>query len=106
MKKEVIKAIGFFVEDEEINGEGEYGLRDIKKEKPFVYKDLSIYTKEVKGGDEGDGEEHWIVLSVTKDGEESFYKIPGWYQSYHGAELTISDTYKVTPKEKTVIVWE
>ena len=65
-----------------------------------------VSTAEHFGG-EGHGEDYWVVLKLTKEGvEDTFWKVPGWYQSYHGSELTWEDTFRVNQVEKVVKVWE
>ena len=55
-------------------------------------------------GGEGMGDQYWSVYSFTKDGETVYCKFDGWYQSYNGAEF--NERLWVTPKEKTVTVYE
>ena len=65
-----------------------------------------IVHKLTHGGSEGDGEEHWKILEATKDGVlHSYWEVPGWYQSYNGAELNWDEMFQVEPKEQTVIVY-
>lgn len=108
MKDRILKAIQEFRDD---HGDGELG--EVSKEKggyrgPIEKDGLLIYTAENYGGGEGDGEEHWIVLSVTDmaTNENTFWEIPGWYQSYHGSELEVEDMFQVVPAEKTVTYWK
>jgi hypothetical protein len=64
------------------------------------WKITSEYTH---GGSEGDGSEHYTVLKVTQnDINETFWLVPGYYQSYNGGELELCDIYQVEPYEKTV----
>jgi len=59
------------------------------------------------GGGEGDGSEHYLILSVTQHGEnETFWMIPGYYQSYNGAELELDSIHQVRPYQKTVTDYE
>ena len=61
------------------------------------------------GGGEGDGEEHWLVYKLenaTQAYQETYWKVPGWYQSYHGAELEWSNTFQVKAVEKVITVWD
>lgn len=61
------------------------------------------------GGREGDGEDHWLVYKLenaTQAYQETYWKVPGWYQSYHGGELEWSNTFQVKPTEKVITVWE
>jgi hypothetical protein len=55
------------------------------------------------GGGEGDGSEHYVVLKVTQnDINETFWMVPGYYESYNGSELELDSLYQVEPYEKTV----
>jgi hypothetical protein len=68
----------------------------------------SVTLVECKGGGEGDGDEHWLVYkleNVTQAYSETYWKVPGWYQSYYGAELEWENAYQVESYEKTVIAW-
>lgn len=59
------------------------------------------------GGYEGAGEEYWIVISAEREGEEStFWRIDGFYASHYGSELDWSTLHQVTPRPKTITVWE
>jgi len=59
---------------------------------------------EAEYGGEGQGDEYWCVVKVSKDGEEiSYWKYDGYYSSGGGGEY--ESVSKVSPKEKTVIVW-
>lgn len=71
----------------------------------FNVDDLTLKVEEVFGGSEGDGEEYYIVFSATSGAETKYFKIPGWYQSYHGRELEINNTHEVVPAEKVIRVW-
>jgi len=56
------------------------------------------------GGGEGDGSEHYVVLKVTQnDINETFWMVPGYYESYNGSELELHSLYQVEPYERTVI---
>lgn len=56
-------------------------------------------------GGEGMGDKYWCVYEFTShEGETVYVKFYGWYQSYNGS--TYTDYMFVTPKEKTVIVYE
>jgi hypothetical protein len=36
----------------------------------------------------------------------SYWKVPGWYNSYHGGKLEWENIHRVKPVEKMVIDWE
>lgn len=59
-----------------------------------------------KGGCEGGGEEHYVVLKVTIDNKSDIIKIDGWYMSYDGAYLDMDTTHSVKPIQKTITVYE
>lgn len=105
MKDRLIKIL-----EEFSNENGSYELKELGSQyrKPLKEDGFTISTKEVYGGGEGDGETHWAVLEVLEDatGDISFWKIPGWYQSYEGATLEVSETFEVKAVEKVVTVWE
>ena len=68
----------------------------------------SVTLVECKGGGEGDGEEHWLVYKLENAAQaysETYWQVPGWYASYHGAELEWENAYQVESYEKTVIAW-
>ena len=69
--------------------------------------DWKISLKERFGGYEGSGEEHYLVYEVSQNGElHSYWKVPGWYQSYHGSETEWENIHQVKPVEKMIFVWE
>jgi hypothetical protein len=39
-------------------------------------------------GGEGQGEEYWSVVKVTRGDEVAFIKFTGWYASFNGAEMS------------------
>lgn len=55
-------------------------------------------------GGEGQGEDYWVVVEVTKDDHKSFWKFDGWYASYSGS--SIENVWEVKPVEKVVTVYE
>lgn len=57
------------------------------------------------GGSEGSGEIHWIVFSLSKDGQKTFWQIDGYYASYDGAYLD-GDAYEVESAEQVVTIWK
>lgn len=71
----------------------------------FVVDGYTFAFQEDFGG-EGQGDDYWVVFSVTKEDYSEFYKVPGWYASHHGGELEVENTYAVQPVEKVITVWE
>lgn len=56
-------------------------------------------------GGEGQGEEYWVVFSVTDGDVTRHFRMDGSYASYYGAEFD-GDLREVTPQQKTITVWE
>ena len=72
----------------------------------FKHKNFTLRHVQTKGGHEGDGEEYWMVIAVEVDGEAiAHYEWTGYYASYDGVHLD-NGPYEVTPKEKTITVFE
>lgn len=85
-----------------------YSLQSQLKEGEHVDTTIdNVSFKEVEryGGTEGSGEEHWVVFSVESGGDIQYFKVPGYYQSYNGAELEFENLYEVTPGEVMVRIW-
>lgn len=56
-------------------------------------------------GGEGEGDQYWLVVSLS-DGETTrYFRKDGYYSSYGESDLDGS-TYEVQPKEKVVVVYE
>lgn len=99
MKEKVISIL-----EEKID---EYDIRDLEHEEiEYEGKKFIFHAEYVKGGYEGAGEEHYIILKVTHEGKDTFWKIPGYYASYAGSELEIGNTFQVTPVQKTYTDYE
>lgn len=56
-------------------------------------------------GGEGQGEEYWVVFSLTEGNLNRYFRKPGWYQSYDGGELD-GDLTEVNPVAKVITVWQ
>jgi hypothetical protein len=70
-------------------------------------KTYENYTAKVEAayGGEGEGDQYWMVVSIS-DGETTrYFRKDGWYASYDGGYLD-GDTYEVTPQEKVITVYE
>lgn len=60
---------------------------------------------EAEYGGEGQGDQYWMVVSVS-DGETTrYFRRDGWYASYDGGTLD-GEIHEVTPKEKVVTFYE
>lgn len=58
------------------------------------------------GGGEGSGSERYVVLSVSQNGaNETFWMVPGWYESYNGSEFELDSLYQVEPYQKMVTAY-
>ena len=88
------------------DGDSRYNSRYSENTTMDVGSGWSVTLAECKGGGEGDGEEHWLVYKLEKASQETYWKVPGWYQSYHGAELEWDNTFQVKAVEKVITVWE
>jgi hypothetical protein len=56
-------------------------------------------------GGEGEGDQYWMVVSIS-DGETTrYFRKDGWYASYDGGYLD-GDIHEVQPKEKLVTFYE
>jgi hypothetical protein len=56
-------------------------------------------------GGEGDGDQYWVVVSITDGLTTRHFRKNGWYASYDGGYLD-GDTTEVKPREKVVTVFE
>ena len=92
-----------FTNEELLSEIRELDIRYISK--PKTLSDGSQVESVENFGGEGQGDEYWTVFKLTKDGAESFWKIPGWYQSFQGGELEWSDVYQVESYERMVTDW-
>lgn len=58
-------------------------------------------------GGEGQGDHAHIVFKLTEDDfTVRYYKVDGYYSSYDGVDWDGSDLYEVTPRERTITVYE
>ena len=56
-------------------------------------------------GGEGQGDQYWVVVSIS-DGETTrYFRRDGWYASYDGGYLD-GPTSEVVPQEKVIVVYE
>jgi hypothetical protein len=56
-------------------------------------------------GGEGDGDQYWVVVSLSDGLTTRFFRKDGYYASYDGGYLD-GDTTEVKPKEKLVTFYE
>lgn len=60
---------------------------------------------EAQYGGEGEGDQYWMVISISDGNTTRYFRRDGWYASYDGGYLD-GDTYEVSPKEKVITVYE
>ena len=80
------------------------GLSFFREDLSFVFEGYTFTLVEQHGG-EGSGDDYWMVFSVSKDDEKSYFKIPGYYSSDCGCILCWRKTVEVKPIQKTITVW-
>ena len=56
-------------------------------------------------GGEGEGDQYWMVISLSDGTSTRFFRKDGWYASYDGGYLD-GETYEVKPQEKVITVFE
>lgn len=58
-------------------------------------------------GGEGQGDQYFIVWKLTdENGDEYYFRADGYYSSYEGVEWDGAELRQVTPREKTITVYE
>jgi hypothetical protein len=73
---------------------------------PYKYEDHDLFFVESHGG-EGEGDDYWAVFSLTNaSGETTYWKIPGWYQSYQGGTYEYDEVFQVEPEQVMVRQWK
>jgi hypothetical protein len=56
-------------------------------------------------GGEGQGDQYWMVVSLSDGDTTRYFRKDGWYASYDGGSLD-GDTSEVKPAEKVIVVYE
>lgn len=77
-----------------LHGEGGKGTRD-----GWTGEIVTSY------GGEGEGDQYWMVISVSDGKTTRFFRKDGWYASYDGGYLD-GDTREVKPAERMVVFYE
>lgn len=60
---------------------------------------------EASYGGEGEGDQYWVVVSISDGLTTRYFKRHGWYASYSGGYLD-GPTEEVRPKQKMITVYE
>lgn len=77
---------------------------EASREQPVTVNGFTAKVEAEYGG-EGQGEQFWVVVSIS-DGETTrYFRKDGWYASYDGGYLD-GDTSEVVPREKTIVIYE
>lgn len=65
------------------------------------------YTAErvAEHGGEGEGDQYWVVVSISDGVTTRYFRKDGWYASYDGGYLD-GETLEVKPVEKVVVHYE
>jgi hypothetical protein len=82
---------------------------DITDEKNEVVlgNGFTLFTVLRHGGHEGSGEKYYVVWELRKNGTPiEYWRCDGYYASYDGTSIDLSNAYEVTPKEETIIVYK
>lgn len=69
------------------------------------FLDWTITWEDHYGG-EGQGSEYWVVFKITGPDTEKYIYLPGYYESYEGAEFFTNEMYEVVKSQKTVDYWK
>lgn len=100
------------------NEDAKYSFKEFLNDTGYGARDLNTilepYDFEFRGeesyGGEGMGERCWTVFSVTKYGEDfdqKFFRVDGYYASYHGFEWGNLFRWKEVEKaQKMVDYWK
>lgn len=73
------------------------------KKKDYTFDGLTSKLVAEYGG-EGQGDEYWVVISVSDGKTTRYFRKDGHYASYYGGELD-GYTAEVQPKEKVITVY-
>lgn len=73
-----------------------------------IYVDgVVLASVQQEGGHEGDGEYAHVVFDVSIEGTHvNFIMLTGFYSSWDGTAWNVDEVKVVTPREKTIIVYE
>lgn len=86
-------------------GEGEEAIFTLDPNDDLVIDGAVVKTVDSYGG-EGQGDDFWVVVSVSKEGEVTRYvKNVGWYASYDGGYFDSTKGTEVFPFKKVSTSW-
>ena len=77
--------------------EGEYSIGSFDLVKELLELGYKVKGEDGYGG-EGQGDEYWVVFSVEKDSEKTFFRLDGWYSSYDGSSFDDTHNFVVVKK--------
>lgn len=79
-------------------------LQRVRNDEIFVFNGYNVKLEETITDEyNGDG---GLVFSLTKGGEKTYWRIPGWYSSESGLQLDVFDVFEVKPEPVEVINWK
>lgn len=85
---------------------GESAWHHFKDSYEDLTTDLGVISHVAEFGGEGQGDDYWVVISITdRDGNQRLFKRLGWHQSHSGSELD-GPTIEVEARQKMVTVYE
>lgn len=73
---------------------------------PWTVNPLGLIKYVDDYGGEGQGDEYWVVFSITNNDKTRYFKKEGGYASYVGGGELDGDLQEVFPKEKVITVWQ
>lgn len=87
------------------SGESEEDIFALDSNDNLVIDGALVKAVDYYGG-EGQGDEFWVVVSVSKEGEATRYvKNDGWYASYDGGHFDSTKGREVFPFKKVSTSW-
>lgn len=100
------REVEIFLEEYDFDGDGNLDWKIVEyyaeagTVTPIGY--LDIVKQE---GGEGQGEQYYMVIRVSQGDVSRTFRMDGWYCSGEGHGFD-GRLYEVSPKERTIIVWE
>jgi hypothetical protein len=79
--------------------------KSVKYEGGKYTKDGLTADRVAEYGGEGDGDQYWVVISISDGTTTRYFRKDGYYASYDGGYLD-GDTREVKPAERLVVFYE